>query len=167
MAEVLTPRQIAEVYERWDTGKYTQSQLADWFGCSQQLISKLMKEREEGRSRACKEDVSIAEDIAEEYIAVRAIETTLGLISKVMGDIWRKPDRTERDFKELSVAKGSMKSLLDARKQLKELPKDLKGTAAKVDDKSMERLVKLIPEDKQGEFLDIMRGLSKEKPKEG
>ena len=158
--QVLTPRQVAEIFERWDSGRYTQVELASWFGVSDGMIRKLLKEREEGRDRSKEGGGILQEGVAEEWIAIKKIEHTLGLISKVMGDIWSKADRTEKDWKELSVAKGSLKSLLDARKQLKELPKDLKEAAAAVDNEAMERLVSLIPEARRGEFLDIMRGLA-------
>ena len=154
LSEVLTPRQVAEVFERHDTGRYTNVELASWFGCSEGLIRKLLKEREEGRSRA---DVSKAPDKSDS-LSIKKTESALGAAAEKLEAIIQKcPDTLEAS----AQLNRTVRTLLNIRKQLKELPKDLKEAAAAVDNEAMERLVALVPEDKQGEFLDIIRGLAR------
>lgn len=152
---VLSPRQIAEVFERIDSGRYNHKEVAEWFGCSEQLISKLVRQREEGRDRS-KEVAAPVPDKRDSW-SVQVTESCLGAIAvKVESILEKVPNNVDA----LPVLTRTMKTLLDSRRQLKELPKDLRAAAANVDEGSLDELVELVPEENRERFLKILKGLA-------
>ena len=148
----LTPRQVAEVYERYDTGKYSQEKLAGWFGCSVGLINKLMKEREMGKPRVTKPLES-----REESFSIKAAESCLGAISsKIEASLAKVPDNAAS----LPLLNRTAKTMLDIRRQLKELPKDIHRPPVVMDPETVDKLAELIPAEDREEFVTLMRSLA-------
>lgn len=151
----LTDRQKREMFERWDTGRYTQLELATWYGCGETQIWSLIQRREElGPLREDDPELTDALDI-------KNIEDVLETIMAKIGRIASKPSMTEGDRLVLSTLRGTAKTVLDIRKQLKELPKDLHDrTAPPIDRETTREMIALIPPERQEKFLQLMRGLA-------
>jgi len=152
---ILTDRQKREMFERWDTGRYTQLELALWYGCGETQIWSLIQRREElGPLR---------EDDAQLYDALdlKNLEDALNTISGKIAKLTSKPSLSEGDRMQIATLTRAAKTMLDIRKQLKELPKDLKDrVSVPIDKATSRRLIELIPPENREEYIEIMQGLT-------
>ena len=145
----LTERQKVEMYKRWETGNFTQSELARWFGCSQQLISKIIKhldelDTEEQEALADAYDMATTED---------GLAVVNAWVLDVMSKIPRKPENVPL------VAKLH-KILHDNRKQLTVFPKDLAQDSTPINFGAAVEMGMLVPEEHRKRYFELMRGLT-------
>ena len=154
MAVFLTDRQKQEMLVRWDTGRYTQQELANWYGCSHQYISKIIALRaslEPGPEG--EEPVAIFD-----ALAMKNVEDCLGAIAAKIAHIIEK---TPEKIDNLPLLNRSGKFVLEIRRQLKELPKDIHRPPVVMSPETIDKLAGLIPTEKREEFVTLMRTLAR------
>ena len=143
------------MFERWDTDRYSLVELARWYGCSDTYISNLIKNREEIGKEAVDTELQDA-------LALSNIEDSLAIgaykVGKILSTIKPKVENAK-------TIKDLVKILLDVRKQLTVMPKDLDTGSAPINFDDAMRLTELIPEEHRKEYFQIMKGLT-DKPKE-
>lgn len=153
----LTTRQKLEMFERWDTGNYSLMDMARWYGCSDNYIHQLIKRREEvGKDEIDRE--------LEDALALKHLENSMAIGALKIGKILTAIKPSVGNAK---VIKDFMKVLLDVRKQLTHIPKDLAEGPAPISFSNAMKLAKLIPEEHRAEYFEIMKGLTQtsDKPK--
>lgn len=148
----MTDRQKREMFERWDTGRYTHQELADWYGVTETTIRNLLLKRDELGPE--EREAAVLFDALD----LRNVEDSLAqialAITETIGKVPRKQENLPLLYKGASV-------VLNIRKQLRELPKDLDDrTPAPIDLETTLKLAALIPPEKREEYLLIMRGLT-------
>jgi len=149
----LTDRQKREMFERWDTGRYTQMELAEWYGCSQQTISNLISQRDELNLGNDGEPHEVFDALAmpnvEEFLENIAIK-----LSKMVEKV---PDTK---FENIPMMTKAAKTVLDIRKQLRELPKDLHTKSVPMNIETALKLAELIPPEHRERYMQLMRDLA-------
>jgi len=150
---VLTDRQKREMFERWDTGRYTQLELANWYGCGETQIWSLIQRREE---------LGPLEESPEIYDAleIKNIEDVLETLMIRIGKLAQKPSLSEGDRLQLNTLRTTVKTVLDVRKQLKELPKDLHTKSVPMNIETALKLAELIPPEHRERYMQLMRDLA-------
>lgn len=153
----LTNRQKLELFERWDTDQYSLGDMARWYSCSKSYIHGLIERREEvGKAEIDSE--------LEDALALKNLEDSMAIGALKIGKILTAIKPTVANAK---VIKDFMKTLLDTRKQLTMIPKDLAEGPAPISFEAAMKLAELIPEERRPEYFEIMKGLtqsSKVKP---
>ena len=146
----LTDRQKLEMFERFDTGRYSLMDMARWYGCSDTYISNLLKSREEIGREAVDNELK-------DGLALSNIEDSMAIGAYKIGQIlssMKPKEEKAKTFKDL------MKTLMDIRKQLTVMPKDLDKGSAPINFEDAMRLTELIPEEHRFEYFQLMKGLA-------
>lgn len=148
---VLTDRQKREMFIRVDTERYTQKELADWYGCSESYIRKLLGKRETLHLEG-EEPTELFDSLD-----MKNVEDSLGAVALKIAEVVEKlPVRPDS----LSLLNRTAKTLLDMRKQLREMPKDLHDQTVPINFEAAMKLAMLIPQENREEYMHIMRGLA-------
>lgn len=146
----LTPRQMIEMFERWDTGKFSIGDMAHWYGCAKSYIHGLIERREElGKD--------LVDQELEDELELKALEGSLNSSSAWMKQVIRT---TPKKLEHAPIITKMHKQLLDTRKQMTVMPKDLDTGSAPIDFKTAMALTELIPEEHRKRYFELMKGLT-------
>ena len=146
----LTPRQMVEMFERWDTGKFSIGDMSRWYNCSKSYIHGLIQRREElGKD--------VVDQELEDELELRALEATLNTSSGWMKHVIKN---TPKKLENSPMIVKMHKQILDTRKQMTMMPKDLEKGSAPIDFQTAMRLTELIPEEHRREYFQLMKGLT-------
>lgn len=147
---VLTPRQMIEMFDRWDTERFSMEDMARWYGCSRKYIHSLIQRREElGKD--------LVDQELEDELELKALEGALHSSAGWMKYVIR---HTAKKLEHAPIIAKMHKQLLDTRKQMTVMPKDLGKGTAPIDFETAMQLTELIPEKHRKKYFELMKGLT-------